>query len=97
MTDYRLAPRADADLDEIFEYTLERFGLNQARLYLGGLRACFETLAANPRMGRKADAIGTGVRRHEHGSHIFILYEVAEHGVTVLAIVYGGRQTALEL
>jgi toxin ParE1/3/4 len=46
-------------------------------------------------MGRKADVIRSGVRRHEHGSHI-ILYEEAPSGV-VLAIVHKSSVKRLAL
>lgn len=39
-------------------------------------------------MGRKAEAIAPGVRRHEHGSHV-ILYEEQSDGIDILAVIHG--------
>jgi toxin ParE1/3/4 len=38
-------------------------------------------------MGRKADRIAAGVRRHEHGSHV-ILYQEEAKTIRILAIVH---------
>ena len=37
MAAYNLSPKAAADLDEIYEYTILNFGLKQAQTYLLGL------------------------------------------------------------
>ena len=37
MADYRLTRRADDDVSGIYEYTIAKFGLRQARNYLNGL------------------------------------------------------------
>ena len=87
MSFYRLTKRADADLFDIFVYTIENFGSGQARRYSESMSRCFQLLAENPAMGRKADAIGRRIRRHEHGSHV-ILYEEDAEGVLILAIVH---------
>jgi toxin ParE1/3/4 len=47
-------------------------------------------------MGRKADAIGAGVRRHEHESHV-VIYEEDADGVLILAIVHGASVRRLGL
>ncbi len=87
MSSYNLTERADADLFELTLYGMKQFGSRQAEAYAAGLEHIFQLIADTPHMGRKADSIRPGVRRHEHGSHI-ILYEEAPSGITVLAIVH---------
>ena len=87
MADYRLTRAADADLLEIFIYGLDRFGLAQAERYRDGLLRCFEHLAANPGMGRAADPLAVGARRHEHGRHI-VFYDEQPYGVLIIALVH---------
>ena len=70
MANYRLSRRAASDLEAIAEYTIERFGVDQARRYRDSLRSCFEQLSENPRMGRRAEQLSPGLRRFEHRSHI---------------------------
>jgi len=52
MAEYRLSSQAKADLDEIADYTIETFGIDQARRYRDGLEICFQTLADTPMIGK---------------------------------------------
>ena len=45
MPRYRLSRRAAADVDEIADFTIEQFGIEQARRYRDMLETCFQTLA----------------------------------------------------
>jgi toxin ParE1/3/4 len=56
----------------------------------------YQLLADNPRMGREAEAIAPGIRRHEHGSHV-ILYEISSDGVVILALVHASSVKRLTL
>jgi toxin ParE1/3/4 len=87
VSEYRLTKRADNDLLEIFIYGIEQFGEAQAERYQHQMIDCFRLLASNPRVGRMAETIGNGVRRHEHGRHV-VLYEDAPYGVLILALVH---------
>jgi len=90
-----LSPRASADLLDIYLYGIRVFGPRQADTYLGSFERCFAILAANPRMGRKADAVGKGLRRHEHTAHV-VFYEEAAAGVLVVAILHGRQLPDLD-
>ena len=90
MRRYRLSRRADQDLFEIFRFGIETFGLLQAEQYQTDLTHCFDLLAQNPRLGRPADIIAPGLRRHEHARHI-ILYEIETDGVLILTILHQRR------
>jgi toxin ParE1/3/4 len=70
MNNYRLSRLAAADLEEIAEYTIERFGIEQSRRYRDGLKTCFVELAINPALGRRAEQLIRGLRRFEHQSHV---------------------------
>ena len=67
---YRLSRKAAADVEGIYTYTLEQHGITQARKYLDVLHACFEHLAEHPLLGRRAERIAAGIRRHECQSHV---------------------------
>lgn len=96
MSSYGLTKRARDDLFDIFLFGYEQFGEKQAEAYAAGLEHVFQLLAENPRMGRKAEAIAAGVRRHEHQSHV-ILYEETSSGVLILAVVHGSSVRRLSL
>jgi len=70
MNNYRLSRLAVADLEEIAEYTIERFGIEQSHLYRDGLKTCFVQLASNPDIGRRVEQLIRGLRRFEHQSHV---------------------------
>ena len=87
MAEYRLSSRAEADLAEIADYTVDTFGIEQARRYRDELESCFQTLAANPMIGRSADELGSNLRRYEHQSHI-VFYLLSDHGVFVVRVLH---------
>jgi len=62
----------------------ETFGLAQTEDYREDMRRCFQLLAGNPRLGRKADEFAPGARRHEHGRHV-IFYDEQPYGVLIIA------------
>ncbi|KPF68830.1 plasmid stabilization protein [Bosea sp. AAP35] len=96
MADFALTKRAEADLYDLALFGYERFGEAQAEAYLAELDHVFKLLAGQPRMGRQAETIAPGVRRHDHGSHV-ILYEEAPSGVRILAIVHASSVRRLSL
>lgn len=87
MPDYRFSRRAALDLEAIAEYTIERFGLEQARCYRDELGACFDQLAGNPKLGRRVEQLGVGLRRYEHRSHI-IFYQQTGEGLLIVRVLH---------
>ena len=87
MTDYRLSHRAAADLEAIADYTIEEFGVAQARRYRDSLRLCFERLSENPRMGRRAEQLSPGLRRFEHRSHV-VFYTRSHNEIYIVRILH---------
>jgi toxin ParE1/3/4 len=73
MGEYRLSPRAERDLEEIWLYTEGRWSAAQADRYTAALIDTIEELAANPTKGRPADNIRPGYRKQSAGAH-FIFY-----------------------
>ena len=75
MAELRLSKRAQADLDEIADYTIGEFGVVQARKYRDGLGACFKALCDNPLLGRDAHELAPGLRRIRQQAHaVFYLH-----------------------
>ena len=88
MAEYRSSRRAATDLEAIAEYTIGRFGVEQARRYRDELRTCFAQLADNPRLGRRAEQLGSGLRRHEHRSHVIFYQETGDQILIVRVLHY---------
>ncbi|MCW2283424.1 toxin ParE1/3/4 [Rhodoblastus acidophilus] len=92
---YRLAPRALADLDDIWRFSAENWGLEQADRYLDTLVSMFETIAEMPTLARERREFKPPVRIHVHESHL-IVYTSAGDRVTILRVL-GGRQDWLSI
>lgn len=87
MAEYRLTGAAEDDLLDAFIYGFATFGRAQAEDYRRSMTRCFELLADNPRLGRQADDLAAGARRHEHGRHV-IFYDEQPYGVLIIAIIH---------
>ena len=84
---YSLREFALADLEAIWVYTVEQWGIEQAERYLPGLFGCFDELAANPRLGRERDDVKAGYRSFPQGRHV-VFYLIVPEGVEVIGIVH---------
>ena len=80
MAEYRLSKRAEKDLAEIADYTIETFGIKQSRRYRDRLSTCFQTLADNPMLGCSAALhLAPELRCYEYQSHVvFYMPEVPD-------------------
>lgn len=87
MADYRLSKRAASDLARISDYTIETFGIEQARRNRDALEDCFRTLADQPKIGRSADAFAPNLRRFEIQSHI-VFYLPDDSGVFIVRVLH---------
>jgi len=84
----RSATRA---LEDVFSYTYERWGHDQAQNYLDQLERSCMTLAENPGLGVSSPMAGEGYRRYFAGSH-WLYYKQIPGGVRVMAVMHARRQ-----
>ena len=84
---YAVRELAAADLEAIWVYTVEQWGVEQAERYLKSLFACFEDLAENPQLGRQRDEVKAGYRSFPQGRHV-VCYLVVPAGIEVIGIVH---------
>ena len=87
MTRFLLSPRAQSDIEEIWDYTDERWGPEQAEKYVRVLQQAFETIARDPRRGRPSDDIRVGYRRYSVGSHV-IFFRVIGGEIDVVRVLH---------
>lgn len=73
---YLVSPAAQADLDQIWDYTSDRWGPNQAEQYLREIQRAIERAAANPHIGQACDEVRPGYRKLSAGSHL-LFYRIA--------------------
>ena len=93
MSEYRLRPRAIADLEEIWDYTVGTWNEVQAERYVLSLRDDLEMLAEQPGLGRARDDLHPGLRASISSRHI-IFYQRADWGVDVVRILHVSRDIA---
>ena len=82
-----LRPKAVADLESIWDYTVDTWDEQQAERYLRMLNRAFADLAENPSLGRSADFIRSGYRRHLAGRHV-VFYRVIDTGIDVVRVFH---------
>jgi toxin ParE1/3/4 len=87
---YELSQEADKYLEEIYDYTTEQFGIEQAIKYLLCFETVFENLCNNPESGRKRNEISKGLRSISNESHT-IFYRILEDHLRIVRILHGSR------
>jgi toxin ParE1/3/4 len=87
MAGYVVSPRAQADLESIWDYTVERWNSAQAERYLRILQDGIETIAADPSRARLCDHIRAGYRKYSVGSHV-IFFRTSANGIDVVRILH---------
>ena len=60
LLEYRLSPEARNDLEDIWLYTLEEWGLDQANQYIDKLVEVFQIVAESPKRFMSCDDIRLG-------------------------------------
>ena len=94
MPEYRLRPKARADIESIWNYTSRTWGTRQARHYLNGLRDVCTDLAKQPDMGRIRDDLCAGLRVYPSGKHL-VFYLTVENGIDVVRILHERMDSTL--
>jgi len=86
---YKLSPRAEQDLIDIYQRGLQQWGARQAESYQREIISCFHLLTENPEMGRKV-SIRPQLQLHEIKPYI-IFYRKFSYGVRIARILYKNR------
>ncbi len=73
MARYRLTNAADADIDRLFVFGFEKFGLEQADTYVDGLYEQLDDLTEYPQRWPAVSHIRAGLRRCVYRSPFNIL------------------------
>lgn len=87
---YILSQEADFDLEDIFDYTKEEFGLDQAVHYLTEINILFEKLILTPHAGRSRNEIKLGLYSIMVNQHI-IFYRILTSHIRIVRVMHGSR------
>lgn len=96
MAEYRLTPAAERDLEGIWQYTCDRWSIEQAHRYTDRLIAAFSALAEAPKTAPACDHIRSGYRRLAVDSHV-IYYRITAYGIAVVRILHSRMDTQRNL
>jgi toxin ParE1/3/4 len=80
-------PKAQRDIEEIWDYSLERFGFEKAEAYLRELQRAVKAVAEDPRRGLACDTIRSGYRKFPVGSHI-VFFRGSENRFVIVRILH---------
>lgn len=83
---YRLRPRAEADLADIWRYTARIWSPGQAERYHADIVAVFQKLGRGAMVGRPVD-IRKGYFKCLVGSHV-VFYRMADWGIEVVRVLH---------
>ncbi|PUA18940.1 type II toxin-antitoxin system RelE/ParE family toxin [Glaciimonas sp. PCH181] len=87
MAEYRLTPAAEQDLEGIWAYTFQHWGVDQANRYTDMLVDVFEVLAQTPKTAPSCDHIRPGYRRQGVEHHV-IYFRITNYGIAVIRILH---------
>jgi toxin ParE1/3/4 len=87
MSGYVLSPRAQADLDEIWDYTERNWGKEQAEAYIRLIGAAVQAMASSPERGKACDDVRKGYRKYPAGSYM-IFFRLIDGGIDVVRILH---------
>jgi len=83
MAGYKLTPEAISDLEDIWNYTAEHWGVDQAIKYVESLNNAFILLAETPEMSRTRTELSPSVRIHTHAKHMIAYLTESTHILVV--------------
>ena len=82
-----LSPRAQTDLDDIWDYTQDRWALDQAETYTRQLWKDIAIVANRPSLGKECTEVRPGYRIYPSGSHV-LFYRKTSEGINVVRILH---------
>ena len=94
--EYRLSPKARADMEAVWLYSRLEWGRQQAEQYIDDLTAAFVFLSDSPKAGRGCEHIRQGYRRHPVKRHM-VYYRETDYGIEVMGVLHDRMLAARHL
>ena len=85
-----LAKRARKDLIEIRQYTVDRWGKEQAKKYISQIHHCADELANHRLHGKGREDIAPDLKSYHVGRHV-IFYVESKTGIKVARVLHDSR------
>jgi toxin ParE1/3/4 len=87
VAEYRLSPRAERDMIEIWRYTNKQWGREQANRYILALKAKCAELAKAPLLAESYAHVRPGYRRLSIENHT-IYFRQTSYGIAIIRILH---------
>ncbi len=88
MPTYKFSLSAEDDIDGIIDYTVEKWGANQALKYLDGLEKQAQFLAETPTIGKNRDSLAQGLKSFPYESHVLYFIEVEPNSIIIARVLH---------
>ena len=92
MKPYLLSPKAEQDIEAIWDYTEANWGMSQAEVYLNSIRTALSGLCDKTFLSQSAEHIRQGYRRAIVGSHN-IFFKDDKDAIIVIRILHQRMHT----
>ena len=87
MTSFVLSPRAQTDIEEIWDCTAAHWNVGQAEAYIRQIQAAIDAIAAAPQVARSCNEIRLGYWEYPAGSHV-IFFRLIPDGIDIVRILH---------
>jgi toxin ParE1/3/4 len=84
---FRLRPKAEEDLENIYEYSYREFGSARADQYIRDLDAAFHKLADEPSLGSDYSHVHLNLMAYKVVSHV-VFFKPSVDGITILRVLH---------
>lgn len=75
---YKLSGKAAGDLENLYVFGVDTFGIDRAERYVAGLLETLAFLSDNPRAPRVRPSLGASTRSHPYRSHLIFYREIGD-------------------
>ena len=93
---FQLKPKAQQDLENIYEYSVQEFGQNRAIQYIRDLNAAFIKVTNLPSLGQDYGFVRQDILAYRVVSHI-IFYRVSAAGIIIIRVLHQSMDYARHL
>ncbi|MDX8520319.1 type II toxin-antitoxin system RelE/ParE family toxin [Mesorhizobium dulcispinae] len=83
----RFSPKAKADFDGIWNYSLDRWGAERAEAYVRSIHSVLTLIDEFPAIARNASDVRPGLLKYAVGSHVVYL-RMNEQSIDVVRILH---------
>ncbi len=84
---FQLRPKAEKDLERIYDYSLQEFGDERADQYIKDLNAAFYKLACDPSLAKNYTFVRSDLYSYRVVSHV-IFFKLAANGITIVRVLH---------